>query len=71
MKIFLQYVSGSYTFSILDGFFGYNQVLLSHEDQTKTTFKTKWSTSAYKKMSFGLINARATFQREMDITFVG
>jgi hypothetical protein len=47
--------------SLLDGFSGYNQVLVSKEDRLKTTFRTKWGTYAYDKMPFGLINAGATF----------
>ena len=47
--------------SLLDGFSGYNQVLVSKEDHLKTTFRTKWGTYAYDKMSFGLINVGATF----------
>jgi hypothetical protein len=44
---------------------------MSPLDQLKTTFCTPWGTCAYRKMSFGLINAGATFQREMDIVFHG
>ena len=57
--------------SLLDGFLGYNQVLLSNEDQLKTTFNTKWGTYAYHKMPFGLINAGAKFKRAMEIAFRG
>eukprot|EP00253_Pinus_taeda_P031324 PITA_31324 len=57
--------------SFLDGFSGYNQILVHPDDQLKTTFRTKWGTYAYQKMPFGLINAGATFQRAMDITFKG
>ena len=64
-------VSGSELFSLLDGFFGYNQVLVVEEDRLKTTFRTKWGVFAYRRMPFGLINARATFQRAMDIAFRG
>ena len=69
MEKLLQMVSGSELFSLLDGFSGYNQVLVSEEDRLKTTFKTKWGTFAYRRMPFGLINAGATFQRAMDIAF--
>lgn len=71
MEHILQCVSGSEMLSLLDGFSGYNQVLVSNGDQLKTTFNTKWGTYAYRKMLFGLINADATFQRAMDIAFQG
>jgi len=57
--------------SLSDGFLGYNQVLVSNGDQLKKTFNTKRGTYAYRKMSFGPINASATFQRAMDIAFWG
>jgi hypothetical protein len=40
------------------------------DDWDKTTFTTPWGTFIYAKMSFGLMNSRATFQRAMDIEFV-
>ena len=64
-------VSGSELFSLLDGFSGYNQVLVAKEDRLKTTFRTKWGNFAYRRMPFGLINDGATFQRAMDIAFHG
>jgi hypothetical protein len=64
-------MSGSDIFSLLDGFSGYNQVLVSEEDRLKTTFQTKWGTFSYKHMPFGLINARETFQRAMNVSFRG
>ena len=71
MEQLLQMVSGSELFSLLDGFSGYNQVLVAEEDRLKTTFRTKWGTFAYRRIPFGLINAGATFQRAMDIAFRG
>ena len=71
MEQILQKVSGSEILSLLDGFSGYNQILVSPDDQLKTTFITPWGTYAYRKMPFGLINAGATFQRAMDIAFRG
>eukprot|EP00253_Pinus_taeda_P027329 PITA_27329 len=71
MEQILQAVAGSELTSFLDGFSGYNQVLVHPDDQLKTTFRTKWGTYAYKKIPFGLINAGATFQRAMDIAFRG
>jgi hypothetical protein len=64
-------VSGSERLSLLDGFSGYNQVLMSPLDHLKTTFRTPWGTYAYKKNPFGLINVDATFQRATDIAFYG
>ena len=71
MEIILQSVSRSIMLSLLDGFSGYNQVLVSKEDHLKTTFQTKWGTYAYDKMPFGLINFGATFQWVMGIAFRG
>ena len=71
MEQILQMVSCSELFSLLDGFCGYNQVLVVEEDMLKTTFRTKWETFAYKRMPFGLINVGVTFQRAMDIAFCG
>jgi hypothetical protein len=39
MEHILQQVSGSERLSLLDGFSGYNQVLMSPSDQLKTTFR--------------------------------
>jgi len=71
MEQLLQTVSDTEIFSLLDGFSGYNQVLISQEDRLKTTFRNKWGTFAYKRIPFGLINTGATFQRAMDVAFQG
>ena len=65
----LQRVVGSKRISLLDGFSGYNQVLVIPSDQHKTTFTTPWGTFMYVKMPFGLMNAGATFQRAMERSF--
>jgi hypothetical protein len=70
MDHILQKVVGSIRISLLDGFSGYNQVLVHPDDQEKTTFTTPWGTFMYVKMPFGLMNVVATFQREKDIAFV-
>lgn len=54
---------------MLDGFAGFNRILVHPDDQDKTPFKTLWGTFKYVKMPFGPKNARATFQRAMDIAF--
>lgn len=69
MELILQLVVGSELMPFLDGFSGYNQILVHPEDRLKTTFRTKWGTYSYQKMPFGLINAGATFQRAMNIAF--
>ena len=71
MEQIIHMASGSELFSLLDGFSGYNQVLVAEEDRLKTTFRTKWGTFSYKRIPFGLINAGETFQRDMDIAFCG
>jgi len=57
--------------SMLDGFFGYNQVLVAEEDRPKMTFITPWETYVYPRIPFGLKNVGATFQRSIDHTFQG
>lgn len=69
METLLQRITGSGMMYMLDGFSGYNQVLVSKEDQHKTTFTTPWGTFEYLRMPFGLLNAGATFQRAMDYAF--
>ena len=64
-------VSGSEIFYLLNGFLGYNQVLVAEKDRLKAIFRTKWRTFAYRRMPFGLMNIEATFQRAMDIAFRG
>ena len=71
MEQILQKVSRSKILSLLDGFSGYNQILVFPDDQLKTAFRTPWGTYAYRKIPFGLINVGATFQRAMDISFRG
>ena len=65
----LDNVAGQQLYSFLDGFSGYNQVSIHPDDQSKTTFVTKWGTYAYRVMPFGLCNAPATFQRVVTQAF--
>jgi len=56
-------------FSFMDGFSGYNKILLDEEDREKTAFTTPWGTFCYRVMPFGLKNAGATYQRAMITLF--
>jgi hypothetical protein len=52
MDMLLQQVTSSASMSMLDGFLGYNQVLVEKEYRPKTTFITPRGTYAYIRMSF-------------------
>jgi hypothetical protein len=71
MEHILQKVTGAARMSMVDGFSGYNQVFFFLEDREKMAFTTPWGTFMYAKMPFGLMNAGETFQRAMDIEFIG
>jgi len=44
---------------------GFEEIVVNPEDQEKTAFTCPFGVFAYRKMSFGLCNAPATFQRCM------
>ena len=67
----LQKVVGAQRISMVDGFSGYNQIAMHPDDKEKIAFTTPWGTLMYDKIPFGLMNAGETFQRAMDIAFVG
>ena len=54
--------------SFMDDFFGYNNILIVVEDIPKTAFRYPGSIGTFKwlVMPFGLKNACATYQREMN-----
>ena len=56
---------------MVHGLSGYNQIAMHPDDREKPTFTTPWGTFMYDKMPLGLMNAGVTFQRAMDISFVG
>ena len=53
MNHILQKVVGSQIMSLLDGFSGYNHILVHLDDQEKTTFTTPWGTFMYAKILVG------------------
>ena len=56
-------------YCFLDGYWGYNQITISLEDQEKTTFTCPYGTFAFRRMPFGFCNAAGTFQRCMMTIF--
>ena len=52
-------------FSFMDGYSGYNQILMDPMNAPKITFKTPFGNYFYRVMPFALKNASATYQRTM------
>jgi hypothetical protein len=71
MEHILHRVTSASMISMIDGFSSYNHIFVLPKDREKTSFTTPWGTFMYAKMPFGLMNARETFQRAMDISFIG
>ena len=65
----LDAVAGHQMYSFLDGFSGYNQILMAPEDRDKTAFVTEWGVFASNVMTFGLKNAPPTFQKWVQEVF--
>jgi hypothetical protein len=53
----LQKVFGSNRISLMDGFSGYNQIVVHEKDKDLIAFTTPWGTFMYEKISFGITNA--------------
>jgi hypothetical protein len=57
--------TGSVLLCFLDCYSGYHQIALHPDDEDKTTFITPHGIYCYKVMTFGLKNAGATYQKEI------
>jgi hypothetical protein len=57
----LERLTGKSFYCFLDGYSGYNQIVINPKDQEKTTFTCLFGTYTYRRMPFGLCNAPATF----------
>ncbi|XP_050890539.1 uncharacterized protein LOC127095943 [Lathyrus oleraceus] len=65
----LERFAGHDYYCFLDGYSGYNQIVVALEDQEKTAFTCPYGVFAYKRMPFRLCNAPTTFQRCMASIF--
>jgi len=55
--------------SFMDGFSGYNQIKIYHDDEKHTSFRTPLGVYCYTVMPFGLKNTGAIYQRVMNAIF--
>jgi len=69
MDQMLERLAGQSYYCFLDGYSGYNQIVVDPKDQEKTAFTCPFGVFAYRRMPFGLCNAPTTFQRCMMAIF--
>ncbi|KAK4395659.1 hypothetical protein Sango_1720200 [Sesamum angolense] len=68
-ELMIDATTGHEALSFMDGLSGYNQIRMAPTDEELTPFRTPKGIYCYKVMSFGLKNADATYQREMQKIF--
>ena len=61
--------SGFEILSFMDAYADYNQIMMDPTNEEHTAFTTDKGVYYYKRMPFGLKNARATYQRLMNKMF--
>lgn len=66
----LDRLAGREFYYFLDGYLGYNQIVVDPENQDNTTFTCPYGTFPFRMMSFSLCNAPTTFQRCMMTIFI-
>lgn len=70
IDLLIDSMAGHQQLSFMDAFSGYNQIKLDKFNQDKTSFVISQGIFSYKVMSFGLKNARPTYQRLVNKMFI-
>ncbi|XP_031253375.1 uncharacterized protein LOC116111316 [Pistacia vera] len=65
----LEKLAGYSYYCFLDGFLGYNKILIALEDQEKTTFTFLFGTFAYRRMPFRLCKCSIHVSKMYDVHF--
>ena len=65
MDQLIERLAGQAFYFFLDGYSGYNQIVVALEDQENIGFTCPFGVFAYWRMTFGLCNAPTTFQKCM------
>ena len=68
-EIFMYIGNNAKVLSTIDLYSGYHQIPMAEEDKEKTSFTTVFGNYNFRVMPFGLCNAPASFQREMNRIF--